>query len=86
MTEDPLERFFILWTWKESLTKAVGLGMSLKPISFDVLPFTENLALCLNGQTWYAATDSIAGYRFSVCAPLPIDSLEWVEMRPDDLN
>ena len=59
--------------------------MSLEPLAFDALPFTENRALCLNGQTWYAASDSIAGYRFNVCAAMPVDGLKWVELRPDDL-
>lgn len=80
MSEDPLKRFHQLWTWKESLSKAVGQGMSLEPKTFDVLPFTENRSLFLNGQSWYAASDNIAGYRFSVCASFPIDSLKWLEL------
>ena len=69
MNEDPLERFYLLWTWKESLIKAGG--MVLEPRVFDVLPFTEGRPVYLNGQPWYAASDSIAGYRFSACAAAP---------------
>lgn len=38
MREDPLLRFHVLWTAKESLLKAAGLGMTLAPSSFSVLP------------------------------------------------
>ena len=82
MSKDPPERFYLLWTWKESLIKAGG--MSLEPRSFDVLPFTEGRPLRLNGRLWYGASDSMAGYRFSACAALPMDGLAWVELGPDD--
>ena len=81
MNEDPLERFYQLWTWKESLIKALGTGMSQEPKTFHVLPFIENQPLYMNGQSWYAASDSIPGYRFSVCASAPVGSLKWIELR-----
>ncbi len=80
MNEDPLERFYLLWTWKESLMKAVGKGMNLEPLSFEVLPFDQKRPLRLCGKTWYAASGSRGGYRFSACAATPIDGLEWVEL------
>ena len=81
MNRDPLERFYQLWTWKESLSKAVGMGMVLEPKTFDVLPFAENMPVFLNGQSWYAASGSIFGYRFSVCSSSPIGSMKWVGLK-----
>ena len=86
MNEDPLERFYQLWTWKESLIKALGTGMFLEPKTFEVLPFIENQPLYMLGQSWYAASDSIPGYRFSVCASAPVGSLKWTELRLSDLE
>ena len=86
MNEDPLERFYQLWTWKESLIKALGTGMYLEPKTFEVLPFIENQPLYMLGQSWYAASDSIPGYRFSVCASAPVGSLKWTELRLSDLE
>ena len=86
MNEDPLERFYQLWTWKESLIKALGTGMSLEPKTFEVLTFIENQPLWMYGQSWYAASDSIPGYRFSVCASAPVGSLKWTELRVTDLE
>ena len=37
---DPLLRFHLLWSVKESIMKATGLGMELEPASFEVSPET----------------------------------------------
>ena len=79
MREHPLERFCTLWTLKESLMKATGLGLELSPNSFEVLPFLQDRPIALLGRTWYAATGEVTGYRFSVCGRAPIGALEWVE-------
>lgn len=44
------ERFFSVWTCKESLMKATGWGMQLAPESFCVLPFGK---VQQDGRTWY---------------------------------
>lgn len=85
MDENPVERFFQLWTWKESLMKAIGKGLSLEPKTLDVLPFAERQPLPMDGRLWYAASGGIAGYGYSVCASSPIDCLEWKEMLPAGL-
>ena len=85
MDDDP-ERFYQLWTLKESLLKAVGMGMALEPVTVNVLPFVKRQPLYLNGQLWYAATNRIAGYRFSVCASFPVGSLEWTELNTSDFE
>lgn len=79
MAEDPLTRFFRLWTWKESVMKATGLGMALEPGSFEALPFAFNRPIRLLGKEWYANTGALDGYIFSVCADEPVGPLHWVE-------
>jgi len=72
MREDPLERFFQLWTWKESVMKATGRGIALEPGSFEVLPFTKAQAVRIEGRDWYASGGRWDNCRFSVCADEPI--------------
>lgn len=79
MAESPLERFHILWTLKESVMKASGLGMNLKPDSFEVLPFFDHAPLSLLGRSWHAAYGALGDYRYSVCAsyPMRVDFSLW---------
>ena len=83
MAEDPLRRFFRLWTWKESVMKATGLGMQLEPRSFEVLPFAEGLPVRLLGRTWYACGGEYDGYGFSVCTDEPAGRVRWIEITPE---
>ncbi|MDO4750415.1 MAG: 4'-phosphopantetheinyl transferase superfamily protein, partial [Eubacteriales bacterium] len=49
--EDPTA-FFRLWTAKESIMKATGLGLQLSPRSFHVLPVADGLHNILE-QDWH---------------------------------
>ena len=80
MAEDPLRRFFRLWTWKESVMKATGQGMQLEPRSFEVLPFAEGNPVRLRGREWYACGGEFERYSFSVCADEPISRIRWTEI------
>ena len=81
MGEQPLERFHTLWTLKESLMKATGLGFQLRPDSFDALPFLQNKSVFLQERAWYAAESGIPGYRFSVCGTRPMGQPAWETVR-----
>ncbi len=80
MKKDPVERFFRLWTWKESVMKATGLGMSLTPQSFEVLPFLEGAPVRLFGKAWYALGEYTDGSCISVCADEPLQRLRRTEL------
>ena len=80
MAADPVNRFFQLWTWKESVMKATGLGMNLEPQTFEVLPFTEGLPIHLLGKSWYALGGSLDGYQYSVCSDDPVETIRWLEV------
>ena len=48
--EDP-ERFHIMWSIKESVMKATGLGMSLEPFSFEISPYKKSIFI--NGRNYF---------------------------------
>lgn len=79
MRGDPLNRFFQLWTWKESVMKAAGLGMNLVPRTFEVLPFVRGQSVQAAGGTWYASGGTWDNCRFSVCADEPVGRVVWAE-------
>ena len=59
--------------------KALGLGISLPPNSFDVVPFIQNMPVQVKKNWLYAASGEVEGYCYSVCAFHPIDLIKWVE-------
>ena len=82
MEEDPVNRFFQLWTWKESVMKATGLGMELAPGSFEVLPFAEGREIRLLDRQWYAQGGFWDHCAFSVCADEPAERIRWRILLP----
>ena len=80
MSSAPAERFHMLWTWKESVMKALGLGMELEPISFEVLPFSGGEGIRIQHRQLYAYSGRLEDYPFSVCSEDPVNELcgwEW---------
>lgn len=79
--QNPLAEFFRIWTLKESYLKAEGIGFSVSPASFAVLPEGERAAR-LSGESAYrfARFDAFPGYCLSVCS-LENDVTDRVVMR-----
>lgn len=67
--KDPLTEFFRIWTLKESYLKAEGIGFSVSPASFAILPDEPGNAHFL-GETAYRFSlfDAFPGYCLSVCS------------------
>ena len=78
MEEDPLNRFFQLWTWKESVMKATGSGLKLEPRSFEVLPFARGEGIRMQEKTWYARGGAWDNCMFSVCTEEPAERIRWI--------
>ncbi len=53
------ERFFELWTLKESLAKAVGEGLHLPIKDIEVLPFLQKKPVRWQGNEWYGYTQRL---------------------------
>ena len=68
MKEKPLERFHILWTLKESVMKATGLGFELEPASFTVFPDAPGSSHIYNGKEWFSRWMLFDGYALSLTA------------------
>ncbi len=66
-TEESQAVFFKLWTAKESVMKASGLGFHLPPESFTVIPFER--AFCrVNGEEWFLQWDVIDGHLYCLAS------------------
>ncbi len=50
--KDVTEAFYRLWTGKESIMKATGLGFSMPPHTFSIMPPTDGLHQIQN-KNWY---------------------------------
>lgn len=81
LSKAPAERFHTLWTYKESLIKAAGTGMSIEPASVDVLPFCNDRPVTLMGRKWYARSLEITGYSLSVCSSARIGEVKFTEWK-----
>lgn len=80
MKGDPVERFFRLWTWKECVMKATGMGINLPPESFEVLPFTRGLPARIRGRLWYPWGEKLGQSCISVCADEPFGRVRLAEI------
>lgn len=75
MNEDVMNRFFVLWTQKESLVKAVGCGITIPLETISVMPFQLEKPVEYDGVQWFCKTVSYDGHMISVCATHPIQSI-----------
>ena len=68
---DAVERFFRLWTLKESLMKATGKGFALSPRSFSFCMEGDAPILASDASAFvpcsFVESDAINGYRIALC-------------------
>ncbi|WP_200346296.1 4'-phosphopantetheinyl transferase superfamily protein [Halochromatium glycolicum] len=67
------QRFFELWSRKESLLKATGVGLSGSLASFDARPSRDRgTEVRVNGQRWFICSYSaLQGYSVALCSAQP---------------
>lgn len=67
--DDPVERFFTIWSLKESYVKALGTGFSLSPSSFAILPGEAAGAELLGEPNYhFKRYFDFPGYALAICA------------------
>lgn len=78
------ESFFRLWTGKESIMKALGLGFQLAPESFEISPepCAPNRVL---GRTWYLNWKKLDGHMLCCAASVPDPEMEIVPLSRKEL-
>lgn len=84
MQEEPLLRFHILWTLKESVLKAIGFGFALEPSSFSVLPFDK--PIIIDKKEIYTAWIVRDNCVISVSSEKKISSLAFEEIFRKDIE
>jgi len=77
--------FFKLWTAKESIMKASGLGFNLPPESFTVIPF-EDMPCRVNGEEWFLKWNIINGHIYCLAAEYTPDFIDCKLWSADELN
>ena len=65
---DSSERAYEIWTMKESVMKAIGMGFSFEPESFSVMPCLLGEVLKVKDCFWEIERMKKDGYVFSVCS------------------
>jgi len=70
--EPTAERFFTIWTLKESYAKMVGTGFSVEPSSFCILP--DKMRLPFEREVFFKTFHVIEDYSLAVCAAEPIQA------------
>lgn len=75
--------FFKLWTGKESVMKAEGLGFRMPPESLQVLPVSSGVHF-VAGKSWFLHWCSLPGYVICTAAaekqPVRLLQLNWDEL------
>lgn len=83
---DPIKRFFILWTAKESILKLFGTGLSVDMKSFSSLKlFNEDFAV-IGCRTIYYKSFIIDNHALTVACEQPIESPEVYIVKENDFN
>jgi 4'-phosphopantetheinyl transferase len=72
LQQPTMERFFDIWTAKESYVKMLGAGFSVEPSDFCILP--ESMSLLSEQKPLFHNFSHIEGYSSTLCTPEPIEA------------
>lgn len=78
------EAFYRLWTGKESIMKALGLGFQLPPESFEIHPETHVPNHVLN-RAWYLQWRNLDGHMLCCAASVPDEAFSLTPLSREEL-
>ena len=78
------EAFYRLWTAKESVMKASGLGFSLPPETFSVSPVDSSAHI--SGKPWFLNWLSYDGHIICHAIENKIEKIGLIKINPNDLS
>jgi len=74
------ELFFKYWTMKESLSKALGIGMGLHFDSVNTIPMLEGGYIEIKGKKYFGKNIQIGDYELSICTENKQDTVRITEI------
>lgn len=83
--EEEDSAFFRLWTAKEAVMKALGLGFRLHPESFEISP-EEDVPNPVEGSNWYLQWRKIEGHMLCCAVDIPLEEICIREIFPEDVR
>lgn len=78
------EAFYRLWTGKESIMKALGLGFQLAPESFEVLPGQAGPVFVMD-KPWFLCWRQLRGHMLCCASSVPCAKPKWTCLTREDL-
>lgn len=81
INKDNKINFYIVWTLKEAVIKALGLGLKLDPFSFDVSPLIKGKSIIVNGVKLYSKTTIYDNYVISLVSPKKIKDINIIRIK-----
>lgn len=78
------EAFYQLWTGKESIMKALGLGFQLPPESFEILPEQPGPNWVMDSP-WFLCWRQLRGHMLCCASSMPFTRPQWTCLARKDL-
>ena len=78
------EAFYQLWTGKESIMKALGLGVQLPPESFEILPEQAGPSYVMD-KPWFLCWQQLRGHMLCCASSVPCAKPNWICLAREDL-
>ena len=78
------EVFYRLWTGKESILKALGLGLQLPPESFEICPEQAGPNFVMD-RPWFLCWRQLRGHMLCCASSVPCGKPQWVCLTREEL-
>lgn len=83
-SQENAQAFYQLWSGKESIIKAYGLGFQMSPKTFEILPIRDG-AHKINEKLWYLYWHEIDSHQICICSSCEESTFKFIHLKPSDL-